>query len=606
MISQQQNNNQRSNTMNTRWLLMMGGVFLLLSALATEGYAAGTQAGTSITNQAQVQYNAGTDTRTVTSNTITLYVAHRVAGSFFPASGTSDGVDNRTVYFATKFTNQGNRTDNFNITFNTNAGYTVDMLHDVNSIGTFDGDSPITSTGALAPDGEINLLVRVQIAANRPDNEVVTVTATFTSTASGDAPNHIVVANPGATFQYGAGYTVKRPVVAFSATQSAVLTNASRIPGAPVTYSMSLRNTGSGSVAGPSTVTFHLDPNFHYVSSTLGGVLSGPDGNGNGGTVTWTFAQAALAAAGPVNTFDVVVSPEQVTNNGTGVTAGTNVTAMTTGSGTATQVQYNDGVNPYTQDNANSFTFAVGKASGAVITQVTADGSGEPGSTVEYQYTLKNSGNAVDGFNFTQANDASGDLDIAHIFSQTPGGASITSLAAVAQGSTVTFFVRVAIPSTATNTQTIKRILSAATQTAGADAPTGGSTSSSDALLTTVQAASVSILVDAPVVVSGALNGNPVPGTVLRYTITVTNAGSAPAVNVKAWDVNAHLTTDQVINSSVNIDTNGDGTFDLTGISLPYNSGGIQADLTGGVLTTQYASIPPSSSVKYQYDVTIQ
>jgi uncharacterized repeat protein (TIGR01451 family) len=116
----------------------------------------------------------------------------------------------------------------------------------------------------------------------------------------------------------------------------------------------------------------------------------------------------------------------------------------------------------------------------------------------------------------------------------------------------------------------------------------------------------VSILVDAPVVVSGALNGNPVPGTVLRYTITVTNAGSAPAVNVRAWDVNAHLTTDQVVNSSVNIDTNGDGTFDLTGVSLPYNNGGIQADLTGGVLTTQYASIPPSSSVKYQYDVTIQ
>jgi uncharacterized repeat protein (TIGR01451 family) len=592
--------------MKTRWLLMLGGMFFLLSLAAAIGYAAGTGAGTAITNQAQVQYRAGSDTRTATSNTTTLYVAHRVAGAFFPASGASSGVDFRTVYFTTKFTNQGNRTDNFNITFNTNAGYTVDMLHDVNTIGTFDGDSPITSTGSLTPDAEINLLVRVQIAATRPDNENVTITATFTSTAGNDAGNHIVVANPGAAFQYGATYTVNRPVIAFSATQSAVLTNATRIPGAPITYSLSLQNTGSGPVSGNSTVTFHLDPSFHYVSSTSGGVLSGPDGNGNGGTVTWTFAQASLAATGPLNSFNVVVTPEQVTNNGTGVPAGTNVTALTTGSGTQTRVQFNDGVNTYSQDNANSFTFAVGKSSGTVITQVTADGSGEPGSTVEYQYTLKNTGNATDGFDLAQANDATGDLDIAHVFSQTPGGASVGSLAGVGQGATVNFYVRVALPATATNTQTIKRTLSAVTQTASPDAPIGGTTSSSDGLLTTVHAASVTILVDAPEVVTGALNGNPVPGTVLRYTITVTNAGSAPALNVKAWDVNAHLTTDQVVPSSVNVDADGNGTYELSGIALPYNSGGIQADLTGGVLTTQFASIPGSSSVKYQYEVTIQ
>jgi len=248
--------------MKTRWVLMLGGISLLLSVAAAIGYAAGTLAGTAITNQAQVQYMAGASARSATSNATLLYVAHRVAGAFVPASGAATGVDNRTVYYATVFRNTGNRTDDFSIAFNTNAGYTVDMFRDANGNSVFDaGDAQITSTGNLAPDADIYLLVRVQIAAARPDNENVTITATLTSTAT-DAGN-IIVANPGATVQYSATYTVNRPVIAFTATQSAVASNASRIPGANVTYTMSLQNTGSGSVSGNSTVTFRLDPNFH-------------------------------------------------------------------------------------------------------------------------------------------------------------------------------------------------------------------------------------------------------------------------------------------------------------------------------------------------------
>lgn len=593
--------------MKTRWLLMLGAIVLLLGVAASIGHATGTPAGTAISNQAQVQYRAGTDTRSALSNTTLLYVAHRVSGAFVPASGSAAGVDNQTVYYATRFRNTGNRADNFNITFNSNTGYTVDMFRDVNMNGSFDGgDVLITSTGSLAADADIYLLMRVQVAASRPDNENVTITTTFTSTAADDNGNNIVVANPGATVLYSATYTVNRPVIAFTATQSSVVNNVERIPGADVTYSMTLQNTGSGSVSGNSTVTFAVDPHFHFVSSTGGGILSGPDGNGNGGTVTWTLGPGLLATGAPANNFQVVVEPEQVTSNGTGVAAGTNVYAMTTANGTQTRVVFSDGVNSHSQDNANSFTFAVGTASGTVIAQVTADGSGEPGSTVEYHYTLKNTGNATDGFDLTQANDATGNLDVAHVFSQTPGGVSITSLAGVAQGATVDFYVHVVVPNAATNGQTIKRNLTATTQTAGATAPTGGSTSSSDNLTTTVLAATVTIAVADPEVVSGALNGNPVPGTVLRYTITVANVGSATATNVTASDVNPHLTTDQIVGTSVNIDVDGNGTYELTGVSLPYNSGGIQANLSGGVLTTQFASIAGGQHITYQYNVTVQ
>ena len=591
--------------MNTRWLLMLGGFALLLSVVARIGYAAGTPAGTAITNQAQVQYQAGTDTRTALSNTTTLYVAHRVAGSFTPASRTDAGVDNRTVYYPVTFRNQGNRNDNFNITFNSNPGYTVDMFHDVNQNQVFDaGDVVITSTGDLAADADIYMLVRVQIAASRPDNEAVSITATLTSTATG--AGNIVVANPGASFPFSIGYTVHRPVIAFTATSSPVATNASRIPGANVTYSLSLQNTGSGNVSGNSTVTFVLDQHFHYVSSTSSGVLSGANGSGNGGIVTWTFDQTLMTAGHAANTFDVVVQPEQTTNNGTGVAAGTTVYAMTTGQSTQTMVHFNDGVNGYDQDNANSFNFAVGTASGTVITQVTPDGTGEPGNTVEYHYTLKNTGNATDGFDFTQANDATGNLDVAHVFSQTPGGASITSLAGIAQGATVDFYVSVTVPAAATDGQTIKRFLTATTQAAGTDAPTGGSKSSTDGLTTTTRAATVAIAITGPTIVSGGVNGNPVPGTVLRYIVTVTNTGAAVAANVTASNVTPHLTTNQVVTTSVNIDADGNGTYELVGVTLPFDNGSVHADLTGGVLTTRFTSIAGGTYAAYEYDVAVQ
>jgi uncharacterized repeat protein (TIGR01451 family) len=593
--------------MNTRWLLVLGGISLLLSVAAQIGYALGTPAGLAISNQAQVQYQAGTDTRTAISNTVTLYVAHRVAGSFTPASRTDAGVDNRTIYYPVTFRNQGNRTDNFSITFNSNPGYTVDMLGDANQNQAYDAGEPvITSTGSLAADADIYMLVRVQIAANRPDNEAVTITATLTSTATDDGTNHIVVANPGASFAFSIGYTVRRPVIAFTATSSPVTTNASRIPGANVTYTLSLQNTGSGSVSGNSTVTFLLDHNFHYVSSTSSGVLSGADVNGNGGTVTWTFDPSLMTAGHAANTFDVVVQPEQVTSNGTGVPAGTAVYAMTTGQSTRTQVQFNDGVNTYNQDNANSFTFAVGAASGTVITQVTPDGSGEPGNTVEYHYTLKNTGNATDGFDFTQANDATGNLDVAHIFSLTPGGGSVTSMTGIAQGATVDFYVRVTVPASATDGQTIKRLLTATTQTAGTDAPTGGSKSSTDGLSTTVTAATVAIAITGPTIVSGGLNGQTVPGTVLRYVVTVSNLGTAAATNVSASNVTPHLTTNQVVTTSVNIDADGNGTYELVGVTLPFDNGSVHADLNNGVLTTRFASIPGGLSAAYEYDVAVQ
>lgn len=598
--------------MSASTLLRIGSILLLLSVVTEMGFAAGTPAGTAISNQATVTYTAGSNNRTATSNTVTLYVAHKVVGVFSPASRSEGGVDNVTVYFPVQFTNTGNRADNFNISFNSSdPDFTVAMIDDGNANGVFDSGEPvITATAGMPADATKHMLVRVTIAANQPDNIPVTITATLKSTAADASP--IVVANPGAEFQFVLTYTVRKPVIAFTSTQSDVSSESSRIPGVNVTYTMSLDNTSASAsgIAGPATVTFVVHPQFHYVSSTLGGTLSSADGNGNGGTVTWTIAAADLEAADAALSFNVVVQPEQVTNNGTGVTAGTQVYAMNTGLGFPTRVQYSDGSNTYTLDNANTHTFNVGKASGAVLTQVTADATSEPGYLVEYTYTLKNTGNAADDFAFTQAN-GGGSLDVAHVFSSTSGSATpITGLTAVPQGGTVTFYVQVTIPLAATDGETIVRNLTATTQTASPIPPTGGSTGSTDGVITTVAAATVTIVVDggASSIVGGTdLNGKVVPGTVMNWTVTVTNGGKAVAKDVTASNLIAHQTTNVIVPASLNIDADGDGTYELSGLSIPYHGAAIDATEAGGVLSVYFASIPGNNAVRrYQYRVAVQ
>lgn len=598
-------------TMNARALVLLLSAAILLGVGSQSVWASGTAAGTAISNQVSVTYDAGSNSRSGSSNTVTLYVAHHVVGSYSPSSRTDAGVDSRTVYYAVNFVNQGNRADNFNISFNSNTGYTVSMINDLNGNGVFDtGEPVITSTGSLAADATKNMLVKVIIAAGRPDAEAVSITSTLTSTAANDGANNIVVANPGATFTFTVSYTVQRPAIAFTATQSSVATNASRIPGANITYTLTLDNTGTGAVSGSSAVTFVLDSKFRYVSSSNSGSLSGADGNGNGGTVTWSFTASELAPAASAFNFTVVAQPEQVTNNGAGVASGSTIYALTTGQSTQTKIQYSDGVNTYNQDNSNSFNFTVGSASGAVLTQVTANGSGAVGDVVEYQYTLKNTGNHSDGFDLTQANDAAGNLDVAHIFAATSLGTSITVVSGLASGATTTLYVRVTIPSTATDAQTIKRNLTGTTQTATPTAPTGGATFSTDNLTTTVAAPTVAVVLAGGQtdIISGGVNGNAVPGTVMRWTVTISNTGSGVATNISSSNVNAHTTTNTVVASTFDIDADGDGTFELTGKGNGYNSGGITVAVNSGtgIATVSFNSIPASAFRKYRYNVQVQ
>ncbi|HVZ38988.1 MAG TPA: hypothetical protein VHI13_06905 [Candidatus Kapabacteria bacterium] len=596
------------------WRCAAAALLLLAAAMGQAHAQTGTAAGTQVTNQASVTYNTGVDQRTAQSNTTSFYVAHKVVFNWTPNSSpnrSATTVDNVARYYAFTVTNSGNRADNFNLTTSNVSGvpsgtWSVQIVQTGN-------DNAVTSTGSLAPGATFSGRLKVTIPANQTDGTVKTLTLTATSTATNDAPNNIVVANPGATSAFSVQVTVAKPVIAFTATQNPTTpTNAQSIPGQNITYTMTLQNTGTAAIATDPTVTFALDPNFRFVSATGSGSNAGADGNGNGGTVSWTIDHTLLGAGGSSFTRQVVVQIQQVTNNGTGVAAGTAMTAMTTASGTQTKVQYSDGDNTINQDNANSFTFNVGTASGAQLTQVTANQGGNPGDTVEYQYSVKNTGNHSDSYNLTQVRNA-GDLDVTHLFSTTSKGTAITSVS-VGQGVTTTLYVRTVIPITATDGQTIVRTIGAATSTATPTAPTGGSTGSNDDVTTTVTAAQVSVVlsggsadvISQPSGYAGVTGV--IPGTVVRYTVTVTNTGTGTAHTISATNVSAHLTTNTLVPNTVDVDADGDGTFELTGLGDGYSGGGVGVTINGatGFVAVTFTQIPSGAYRKYRYNIAVQ
>ncbi|MEO5931274.1 MAG: hypothetical protein ABIR47_15175 [Candidatus Kapaibacterium sp.] len=594
----------------------IAGLMLLAAMVVTRASAqgTGTAAGTEVTNQATVTYSAGTDSRSASSNTTTFYVAHKVVFNWTPSTSpnrTATSVDSVTRYYAFTVINSGNRADSFLLSTSDLAGVPGGTWTS-QIVGTGD-DNAVTSSGAIAAGASFSGRLKVGIPTRQTDGTIKTITLTATSTAVDDTVNHIVVANPGASSNFTTRITIAKPVVVFSAVQNpSSPTNGQRIPGQDVTYTMTLQNTGTAPLSVDATVSFVLDPNYRYVSSTSSGSNAGADGNGNGGTVTWTINRDSMAVGASPLTRNVVLKIQQVTNNATGPAAGTAMTAMTTGSSTETQIQYADGDNTYMQDNANSFNFNVGTASGGLLTQVTANQGGNPGDTIEYQYTIGNTGNHLDTFNLSQVQHA-GDLNVAHAFSLSSLGSAVTSVS-MAAGATPTLYVRVIVPATAIDGQTIIRTLTATTGTASPTAPTGGSTSSSDDVTTTTTAPQVSVaLAGASSDVISQPTGYSavtavIPGTVVRYTVTITNAGTGTARNISASNVNAHLTSNTLVANSVDIDADGDGTYELSGLGNGYSSGTVGVSIDGGTgfITVTFSSIPSSTYRKYRYNVAVQ
>ncbi len=596
----------RTHNLFSRLGLAMVAILLLSSIQHV--YAAGTMAGTVITNQASVQYNAGSNVRNGTSNSVSVTVGYKVSINLVAPSSTTTTVDSTILYESFKVYNSGNYTDNFLLTVghiphNWSAQLYQDLYNGVWNVL----DPTVASGSTLSADtgNSIPLFLKITIPgyADAPDNMSDSVTVYAESNGAGPGP---VVRVGGAGRQtYFANITIAQPVLSVTGAQTT--TGSPAIPGSTFAYTLTLKNTGHAAIADGAALTFILNNNFNFTSATgTSPVVSAKDGSGNGGTVSWTLNHTDLPATMSLPLqLQVNVTIQQVTANGTGATAGNVITIMdsTASQKTTTKLVYNDGLNTHTIGTAPLSQVTVAQASGAYLAITTAAQSGNPGDTLTYTFTLRNGGNAANTFNLSQVK-SGGVLDTLHVFMTTVDGQPVYTTASVPAGNTITIYVGLYVNVTGQNGNTIIRLLSAAPTSAGAT-PLGAGNYNPSITITTTVTAPILVIVMSDSAASGNVGtaANPAPGDVIYYIVHITNSGSGSATSVSSSNLTQ---THTVYNAnSVGVDATNSGTYTQMNDNTSASGVTIGAN-TGSTVQVVFSSIPSGVTSEYRYSVKIQ
>lgn len=296
-------------------------------AAMPQAFAAGTAAGTDVSNTASVAYKVGAVDRSATSNTVTFKVDRKINLTVAEVGGAATlSVPGSTAQFTTfTVTNNSNATLDFRLGATQDAGGTAVFggtdNFDVTAFavyvesGATPGYQPLediaTFIDELGPDLPKTVYVVGNVAAGRVDGDVAGVT--LTATAAQDATtaaNGVYTATPGVlasdaaqtntgvadvtTFidtvfadpltgvsaaRNGADsardqFTVRTAVIAMTKSSTVVsdpfnlLVNPKAIPGATIEYCLDVNNTGAG-VAGTIVLTDAIPANTSYVVGSL-------------------------------------------------------------------------------------------------------------------------------------------------------------------------------------------------------------------------------------------------------------------------------------------------------------------------------------------------
>jgi len=530
-------------------------VMLMLSSMQ-QMFAAGTAAGTVITTKAYVSFNAGSNARTDSSSAVTLTVGYRVVLNQDVATASSTSLDSTTIYKYFTVANSGNWGDDFKFTVVTGSGqnWTTLIYRDTSitgGIGSWEAtDIAIADGGTyyIGVDTVIHIVLKTTVPGNLANGYVDSVRVSVESNGAG--PAYVTRVGGVGLVEHKEIVTIAKPVISIVGSETTTATNA--IPGGGYVYTVSLQNTGAAPINGTASLTFKLDDDFSYVSSSDGGSPSGS-------IITWTGIVLPANMASPITrTVNVII--ENTSNNGTGARIGRTITIMDslTASGTPTEITYNDGAHNYTKYASALTPFTVARASGITTelhTYSVAARSGNPGDTVRRVIAIKNMGNGSVGspntYSFTRLVTASTQADS---FSYTYDTASTVfgtyTRKTDTTGATFTFYLAggdsmyiavsdsifdgTADAKSVTNSYTVSR-------TDGAVVPlVGGSlTVTLTGNSTTVTAADINVSMSSAVI-NGSIGysaGNPAPGDSVEYTITISNVGSGIATNVSISNV---------------------------------------------------------------------
>ena len=320
-------------------LLPSCSLIALLAALAlpVQATAAGTRAGSTISNTATASFDAGGGPTTIDSNRVDLLVDELLdvtVDSSNPADvATTPGATGQVLTFSV--TNTGNGVEDFALSTVANAGGddydpTVTQVYLDNGDGLFDaGTDTLYTAGAndptLDPDESITVFVLTTTPGTVADGNrgiVSLLAAARTGTGApgtsfagqGEGGGDAVVGATGADGEDAGAFVVSAATVTL--VKSASITNplgtADPIPGATITYTIVATVAGSGSVSGLA-ITDNVPADTSYVpgSITLGGSALTDAVDADAGDYNGTRINVALGtvAGGQsrTNTFQTMI-----------------------------------------------------------------------------------------------------------------------------------------------------------------------------------------------------------------------------------------------------------------------------------------------------------
>jgi|JI6StandDraft_1071083.scaffolds.fasta_scaffold24818_3 uncharacterized repeat protein (TIGR01451 family) len=306
------------------------------SMWSTTASAAGTNAGTTISNTATASYTdvAGTP-KTVDSNTVDIKVdelINAVVDATDPGDVvTMPGTTGQVLTYS--ITNTGNGNETFSLTANSTVGGdnydpTGTQIYIDNPTsgtpGVYDPGvdilyTPGTNDPTLAPDASATIFVVTNTPSGVSDGDKGIVQLTVASTTGtgtpgtsfagqGDGGTDAVIGTTGGDGQDSATFIVQNASLAFAKSASVLdpFGGSETVPGAIITYSLVATISGTGTLTGV-TLSDNIPANTTYQTGTLtlqgGGLTDAADSDA--GTYTGSAISVALGNVTGGNTRTV-------------------------------------------------------------------------------------------------------------------------------------------------------------------------------------------------------------------------------------------------------------------------------------------------------------
>jgi uncharacterized repeat protein (TIGR01451 family) len=474
----------------------------------TVAYAAGTPAGTVISNYATGEYKDanGNSMTSVTSNTVTTTVTQVGGADVTASSGTAIVESGESVSIPVTLTNTGNGPDTFDLSkIEEEIGggdNTVEIYYDANGNGVVDaGETTVTATDAMAADSAYNIII---VVTNNSGDDGSSVTIELAGTSQFDT-NVSDTAN--------VEVTLSAPELVVTIT----VDNDSPQPGDVVTVTITGTNNGSATAedlvfsgAIPTDMTY-VPGSLKITTSARTDADDADSSDYNvttAGSVTLGYGDIASSGSGYA-TFQVTLDA--------GVPAGTVITPI----GSADFTPNGDPIigtgGEMTVSQAYAVTVGANDSTNA-----------DPGDVVVYAVTVTNSGNGSDSFGLSTSDDSTWTWTIYKDVNENGAYDSgtdteITNTGTLGQDSILYVLVRATVPAG-------EEDMAVNAMTLTATSVGGGSESDVGVYTVTVTAPALSLTKTV------SPTGPQPPDTELTYTVIISNSGSGTASTIVISD----------------------------------------------------------------------